>query len=938
MKRILFLFCFVVLTIGVYAAPATPLPVQITLADGTTQDVYLRGDEYGSYHTTLDGTPIRIEQGKMITDYTLEEQMVVKRRAARKVQLDSSFPTTGSPRGIVILVNFTDKKFIKTKRDFENLLNESGYSENGAIGSARDYYIASSDSLFQPIFDVYGPYDLEYDMAYYGAPVGSYHDARADLMIRHACAAADADGVDFSQYDYNSDGVVDNVFVYYAGHNQAEGADENTIWPHRSVVSNSPLYDGVILKDYACTSELRYQQGTIMCGIGTFCHEFSHVLGLADLYDIDYTKNTIGNWDLMCSGNYNGNGSTPPSYTAFERFSVGWLTPELLTEPGQYLLQPLATNNKAYMLSVSGNEVRPNQNAEYFLLENRQRVGWDATPSCIPGEGMLIWHIEYDAAIWGSNRPNSGNNLLCYIECAGGGKQTEGRASDPFPGTKHETLFMPVLNNGTLLEKPLLDIQQLGKDIAFTFIRDGNKYLSFMPDTMVTLNSNFTTMADGEVVRTMPAQKLMLVGASLDPNGKVAITTSKSNFQLSLDSINWGTNLNVSPTIDSVLNIPVYLRYRPSMLVCEYDGGSVQAQQGASMHVLAVQGIAPRATLITEPIPLGTTNISPYSAELNWEAVDDASHYYVTIYQLKDGNTSFVQDFEYFDSPSDVALAGWQTNFNSLSSVMKASGSYSLWMRKTGNQVISETYAQPISQLSFWYSVLPTDVDTVGSFLLEGYDGQSWIVIDSVVVTNRDNKKTYTRTFDDTTLAYTQFRLTGTLCDGTEGFCVDKWTAVCTKLIDFLYQGEELTIKADSEDEIVQCYLSDLEPNVEYCYKVQASDRGRRGCEEHVKEMSSVQRFTTLNGKNEERDLTYAVDSIHYSQAEHVIYVPEAEGDRTLYFYDLTGRLVGQVAVGQQENRVAFPEGNFIPGTIYIVKYSVTDKLKRKDRRIKIVY
>ncbi len=932
MKRFYLLSLLICAATIVFAVPATPLPIEITLADGTTQEVYLRGDEFAHHYTLLDGTPVRLEQGTLIKDYTLPEITRQKMRVARQANIQASdFPNTGTPRGLVILVNFTDKKFIKTNAEFKAMLNESGYSKNGGIGSARDYYIGASDSLFQPIFDVYGPYDLPQDMAYYGGN----NDRNASQMIMGACGAAEAAGVDLSLYDENNDGKLDNVFVYYAGNNEAEGASENTIWPHRSYVPSMPQYGGKALYDYACSSELR-GTGKTMCGIGTFCHEFSHVLGLADLYDLDYEKNTVGIWDIMCSGSYNGNGCQPPSYTAFERFSVGWLTPTVLSEPGQYLLEPLTTHNQAYLIPVGDKEIKPNENGEYFLLENRQKVGWDAGSSCLAGTGMLVWHINYKAAAWGQNRPNSGSNLLCFIESATGGKMTAGSPADPFPGTKKKTTFMPITVLGEGLDKPLLDIKQLGNTISFVFIRDGNKHLAFSTEDIISLSSTYTLLADGTLRRNMPAQKLHLMGGSLSPDVEVTLRSSKANFQISLDSLSWATTLRLQPTVDSMINEKIYVRYRPTKQSCEFDLGNIQAQQGAALAVLELQGTAPREVIISEPQPKEIENLTPYSAELAWKAVEDATHYYVTLYQVEQGETLYKESFEAFDSPSAVALAGWQSNFNTLSSILKATGDYSLWFKVTGNQVVTEAYVQPISHLSFWYSVPTTDVDTVGGLLIEGFDGTVWSTIDSLTIRKRDRKQTF-----DVSLAsknYIQFRFTFTGNEGGNGVCMDDYVATCSTYIDYLYQGEELTIEAIDGEKTVNCYVAGLEPNAEYYYKVRVSDKGREGCEEHIKDMQEAQRFVTLAGNAGEQQLTYGLDSIHYNSTEHVIYVPEALGDRTLYFYDPMGQLIGQVAVAERQNRVAFPAGNFQPGHIYIVKYAVVDKLKRKDSWIKILY
>ncbi len=939
-KRIYYLFFLLILTVAAYSVPATPLPVKVTLADGSTAELYLRGDEHAHYYTTLDSVPVRIEQGKLIEDFTLPQTTLQKRRKAQVSNAKiSTFPNTGSPRSIVILVNFADKKFIHSREDFVALLNQSGYKENGCIGSARDYFIASSDSAFRPIFDVYGPYDLPQDMEYYGKMLSDdIHDANPDKMIIHACSAAEKAGVDFSLYDENQDGKIDNVFVYYAGHNQAEGAASNTIWPHRSAIGTQPQYGGKRLYDYACTSELRHSVGTTMCGPGTFCHEFSHVLGLADLYDIYYTKKTptVGYWDLMASGSYNGDGCMPPTYTAFERFSVGWLQPELITEPGRYILEPLATANKAFLITANNTNVEANTNAEYFLLENRQRLGWDAGESCLCGTDMLVWHIDYNAALWANNCPNGGQYLSCFIECARGSRYTDGHPSDPFPGMSNKTIFTPTLVNGTDLGKPLLDIKRVGDDISFVFIGDGKSYLAFTPNEIEPLRSSYTQMSSGKVVSTMTATKVFLQGASLSPVADIEIKTSHKDFQVSLDSLSWNRYIIVHADVDSTINTPLYVRYRPVEQVCGYVEATLQAKQLTALQTLSLKATAPRDILITAPKPTEVSNITPYSAELNWLAVPDATDYYLTLYQVKNGETRYEESFETFDSPSAVAVAGWESNFNTLSSTQKESGNYSLWFKQSGNYILTEKYVQPITNLSFWYSVPTTDVDIVGGLLVEGFDGTTWSMIDSLVVKKRDRKQTYEADLKEK--QYIQFRMTFASNEGGNGVCVDSYTAVCGTYIDYIYQGDDFVLKAVDGERAVKCYINGLEPQQEYFYKVRVSDKGRKGCEEHIKEMKDAQSFRTLIGYNEERDLTAGLDSIHYSQPEHVIYVPEATGDRTLYFYDLMGQLIGQVAVASEQNRVAFPMGNFIEGNIYIVKYSVTDKLKRKDRRIKIIY
>ena len=384
MKRILFCLCAIAFSVSLWAVTATPYPFTVTQPDGTTITVRLHGDEYHSYYTTEDGTPLRrLDNGFFVEDYTVKENFAstaAQRRAAsiRPREEATKFPLTGSPKSLVLLVGFKDLPFDQSLEDFDKLLNQSGYDYNGATGSCRDYFIAASDSLFQPQFDVYGPFTVDGNMADYGAENGNTHDTDPYSMVIDACATAAENGVDFSQYDTDNDGVLDNVFIYYAGHNQAEGGPANSIWPHKaSVAWRNAKVDGKYLATYACTSEYSGSAGTRRASIGTFCHEFGHVLGLPDLYDTGYKYYTVSNWSIMCSGNYNNNGRTPPTYSAYERFFLGWLAPEQLTEKGQYSLEPLQEANQAYLIAdkthnLNGGSPNP---SEFFILEYRTKTG-----------------------------------------------------------------------------------------------------------------------------------------------------------------------------------------------------------------------------------------------------------------------------------------------------------------------------------------------------------------------------------------------------------------------------------------------------------------------------------------------------------------------------------------------------------------------------------
>lgn len=506
---------FLIHSINANAIKATPEPIKLIQPDGTGLTIKLNGDEFFHYTTTEDGYLIQkddkgvykyakfenntfkltTQKANNVSLRNFNEKNFVSKldkslnfrtiQSIRKIKksksltnIQNSFPVTGSPRSLVILVNFTDKKFAtpNAKTAFTNLLNQNAYAENGGTGSARDYFIESSFNQFSPNFDVVGPYDLPNNLSFYGENNLSGDDKNPQQLIIDACDIADKNGLNFSNYDLDNNGIVDNIFVYYAGNNEAEGADANTVWPHRwSLGDYSTKFDGKSIFDYACTSELRGSSGTNMCGIGTFCHEFGHVLGLVDYYHTSNdNKKTLENWSIMDGGAYNNSGRTPPTYSAFDRFFLNWLHPVELKNSQNVTLKPLINNNSAYLISENGNHnlngSNPNSN-EFFLIENRYHTGFD---SYLPGEGILIWHIDYNASDWDNNSPNNYSETFqtefshmgVYLQPLTGNATTPGNAF-----TSGE--FIPQLWNGKNINKPISEIQKFNLDYKFKF-KGGN--------------------------------------------------------------------------------------------------------------------------------------------------------------------------------------------------------------------------------------------------------------------------------------------------------------------------------------------------------------------------------------------------------------------------------------------------------------------------------
>ena len=331
------------------------------------------------------------------------------------------------PRVLVIMANFADYELISTKADVDSMFNGLNWTKDGATGSIRQYFYDQSDGAYNPQFDIVGPITLSQGYAYYGE--GANGSRRAGYMVTEACALMD-DEVDFSIYDSDEDGYIDLVYIFFAGYGENDpptfiSRSENLIWPAYWTVDragcgqNSRVFDGKTLNAFEYSNELDGYYSTVdkqyVAGIGIACHEFCHALGLPDLYYTgsgNATHKLLGKWDIMGYGPYNNDMHTPPSFSAYERFFMCWLMPTLITEADNWELEHIATSNKALLIAEGDKHnldgVTPNPNI-FYLLENRQRKGWDID---VPGDGMLITRINYQSSWWRGNIVNNNANDL----------------------------------------------------------------------------------------------------------------------------------------------------------------------------------------------------------------------------------------------------------------------------------------------------------------------------------------------------------------------------------------------------------------------------------------------------------------------------------------------------------------------------------------------
>ena len=509
MRNVLLLLLAFLLPLYISAVPAKRQKITLTLSDGTKLIATFCGDEHLHYYSTEDGRTFLLDKNKEVKEVDAGKLQRIwqdrikdrnyhrKSRSANALLGGNGNPVVGNKRGLVILVNFPDRKMLYGPEEYNDFFNKEGYSGFGMSGSVHDYFYSQSYGKLNMAFDVVGPVIVSREFAYYGSNQDALEgrDRHPAEMIAEAVTMADS-LVNYADYDWDKDGYVDQVVVLYAGYSEAQAAEQpSLIWPHEWTLSSASAYgdgdgsqrkDGVIIDTYACSSELRGSDGSQLDGIGTACHEFSHCLGLPDLYDTDITdgKNYgLSLWSVMDAGVYGGkdyDGTTPVGFTSYERMFCGWLTPEVLVDPCIVTdMPPLTESPRAYILY---NDSYWN---EYYLLENRQNTMWD---TWLPGHGMLVLHVDYDASAWRENKVNaqSEHPRLTIIPAdnhlMGEGPLTlADLAGDPYPGTTGNTALTDTSVPAAMLYHPrLMDKSLMGHSV--TDITEYNGFVGFMYD------------------------------------------------------------------------------------------------------------------------------------------------------------------------------------------------------------------------------------------------------------------------------------------------------------------------------------------------------------------------------------------------------------------------------------------------------------------------
>lgn len=534
MRRVILTLCLLLVAFVTRASKAITTPFEVLQPDGTTLTLQLYGDEHFSWITTLDGAlVVETAKGYCIAQVskagelestlqlahnsnrrTRAEKRLInhqnkklffktvnnKLKARRTLEIGSTnppyFPHMGSPKVLTILVEFSDSPFYMSnpKKSFNQYLNKEGKLErydtyeDRNYGSVRQYFKDMSGGKFAPSFDVMGPIKLSKPLSYYGSDSGETKDVNIKEMIKEACKAVD-DSVNFKDYDNNGDDIVDLVYIIFAGYSQSVGNQSIDIWPKSSWIGTGLTLDGVSIRRYGVSNELNYTRNLVnssgdhikaINGIGLFCHEFSHTMGLPDFYSYkklaQIDNQAMEYWDLMDGGEYTDAGYTPTPYTPWEKEVMGWSSVKTLADDSV----------KVTLQANEATKVLSNDSREYLMLHNLPNSGWYQTLYNKIGHGMLVYRINYEKDKVNMSDhvndtpgkpgmtivPADGLLVTSYNKKYTPKQYKAQHAGDPFPGTSNVDSLTSVTMNYGILKKPIYNIQEdTNGSISFNYLK-----------------------------------------------------------------------------------------------------------------------------------------------------------------------------------------------------------------------------------------------------------------------------------------------------------------------------------------------------------------------------------------------------------------------------------------------------------------------------------
>lgn len=872
------------------AVPAYPGKMPHRQPDGTVISVYMRGDEWGHILLSEDGYPLvqgksgaleyaELRNGKLAPSgvaatnannhsaaaksllSTINKQQLteaaysslnkthaaalteVKRITPAKAIGDtrlriSDVPTIGRHKSLIILVNFSDRKFSESDpaEYYDRFFNEKGFSDYGATGSALDYYHASSDNNFDPDFVIVGPVTVSGTAASYG---GGDHTQDAWKMVQEACQEANSQ-VDFSEFDTDGDGYCDNVYVIYAGYGYADtnGNYGDCIWPHNFYLNqgsgdrnHSITLDGVTINRYTASQELNgadalQGKGTIPEGIGTFCHEYAHVLGLPDLYATNNSNTGPDYWSVMAVGCYSNDSRTPPVFSSYERYALGWINPTTFAAGTDTIttLPALSDNNSALLIQTG----TPN---EYFLLENRQQKGWD---TYLAGHGLLVWHVTEDYNKWTGNTVNNDPNhqYVDIVEAAGA------NAGAPFPGQGNVTSrsFSDWNNNHRF------NIIWLSEhDGLVSMLRDSTAY--HLPQPQLTIDNIKGITADASWTEVR-----------LQPEGSSTWTPVD------------GYDFEVLSDNDSI----IFSRRGTQKLQTAITGLEPEKEYTAEVTARfgELKSLPKSVTFTTLARQIEETKVNAGEAEnvsstgfkAVWDNIPDADSYIVNLYRHTNGGRKEIgTGFDGFTPDNPQLPAGWTTNTNAAADTHNfGDAAPALTFDTDGDNLVITNAGSKIYSLRFWHRSTNSD----NHLIVEEHANGSWTTIDDFK-TNANAKQISTCKVDGADSVRIVLQRAGGRAQ-----LDDVYATFDDELFDL---DSTVTVTADGEPQGSYTFTS-LDPTESYSYNVQAREGDR---------LSLVSDYINVDLSN---------------GGTTGINVPVATSDVPKVIYDLSGRRLKKIS------------------------------------------
>jgi len=537
-RAILFLSFILLLSQSAFSMPAYPHFITVKQPNGEEITLKMKGDETMKWMESEDGYSLLYDNDKNIVYAMVDKDGNMIPSAIRASNIDNRSPeisaelkkiskrlqysqsqkqvfrqvrevkentllrsskrlqtTNNNAKAICALIGFPDKPITKALSDFEQLMNQIGYRSSNARGSVRDFYLENSYGQLDLIITVVGPYVAVNNWSYYGAS-----DARArDLAKEAADFTFNEANINPADYDNDGDGYIDAFHFLYAGYGEEAGGGSDCIWAHMWGFNHPLVYGSKRLDVYSCSPELRGNGGSSITSIGPICHELCHIFGSPDFYDADGEESGgdfdgTGDWDLMASGSWNGNGDTPAHINMYQKIDFGWVSPielnstQTITDMPNSALNPVAYT---VLTPTSG---------EYYVLENRQREGFDRN---VPGTGLLIYHVSgitQQSLEW--NEINTGHPQKVYPVYASSPLELPTGAPDSYGLISSNGCTFNTNRNsfskstkpamltwgGVDVAKPITEIKEVNRLISFRFMSAGINLTASVEGSLVTLN------------------------------------------------------------------------------------------------------------------------------------------------------------------------------------------------------------------------------------------------------------------------------------------------------------------------------------------------------------------------------------------------------------------------------------------------------------------